>query len=319
MHTGKISEIAYKRSVLKKITSLNDQVQVGVDASCTELEDVTAVISSNCILEWFEGCESYYLQKSLNDIYTKGGIPGSVQIYINIPKDFEEKKLGRIIRNFNAAVEEKHLEIVSCKTYASNINKPIAHINVLGNTKYHFSTQDITENYDVVMAGTLAIGTTTIMSEKYKKKLQEKLHGKFISDCMELKKHIDIKEMTDIALNHQPVYMHNISDGGVFGAIWEVASAVDKGVTADVKKIPVWQESIEVAEIIGYNPYVTDGTGAVLIVIPDGSDLVEDLHDKGFFAEIIGKITSGKDRVVTNGDEKRFLEPPKGDEIYDWL
>ena len=125
--------------------------------------------------------------------------------------------------------------------------------------------------------------------------------------------------MTDIALNHQPVYMHNISDGGVFGAIWEVASAVDKGVTADVKKIPVWQESIEVAEIIGYNPYVTDGTGAVLIVIPDGSDLVEDLQDKGFFAEVIGKITSGKDRVVTNGDEKRFLEPPKGDEIYNWL
>ena len=64
MKTEKISEIAYKRSVLKKVTDKTEGIKVGVDASYIKLEDVTAVMSSNFILSWFKGAEEFYVQKS---------------------------------------------------------------------------------------------------------------------------------------------------------------------------------------------------------------------------------------------------------------
>ena len=82
MKTEKISEIAYKRSVLKKVTDKTEGIKVGVDASYIKLEDVTAVMSSNFILSWFKGAEEFYVQKSINEIYVAGGTPKYLQLEI---------------------------------------------------------------------------------------------------------------------------------------------------------------------------------------------------------------------------------------------
>ena len=43
---------------------------------------------------------------------------------------------------------------------------------------------------------------------------------------------------------------------------------------------------------------------------------VKKLKEKNINAVVIGKITAGNDRIVWNEEEKRFLEPPKSDELY---
>ena len=140
-----------------------------------------------------------------------------------------------------------------------------------------------------------------------------------MDDCLKISEFTDIKKITDIAKEQDILYMHHVSDGGVFAAVWEMVSAVNLGIEIDIKKIPVWQETIEIAEVFDYNPYMIDGTGAVLIAVKDGTALVEKLESAGIYADVIGHITSGRDRVVMNGDERRFLEPPRGDEIYNYL
>ena len=54
----------------------------------------------------------------------------------------------------------------------------------------------------------------------------------------------------------------------------------------------------------------------LLIVTNNGERLVDVLEEKGINASVIGIITSDKNRVLINGDETRFLEPQRGDEIY---
>ena len=56
-----------------------------------------------------------------------------------------------------------------------------------------------------------------------------------------------------------------------------------------------------------------------MIVSPDGYKIVESLNANGIYGEVIGKITDNKNRVVINGDETRYLEPPRGDEIYKFI
>ena len=53
-----------------------------------------------------------------------------------------------------------------------------------------------------------------------------------------------------------------------------------------------------------------------MLAADNGYDLVRVLEEAGIHAAVIGKVTEGNDRVVTNGEETRFLEPPKTDQLY---
>ena len=110
--------------------------------------------------------------------------------------------------------------------------------------------------------------------------------------------------------------MHDVTEGGIFGALWEMAEASGVGLEIDLKKIPVRQETIEVCEFFGVNPYLLISSGSMLMAAEDGNHLVRELEKAGIKATIIGKATTGNDRVLLNEDERRFLEPPKTDELY---
>ena len=48
----------------------------------------------------------------------------------------------------------------------------------------------------------------------------------------------------------------------------------------------------------------------------DGNTIVRELEKQGIHAAVVGKATAGNDRVLYAADERRFLEPPKSDELY---
>ena len=84
----------------------------------------------------------------------------------------------------------------------------------------------------------------------------------------------------------------------------------------DLKKILLKQETVEICEFYDLNPYMLISSGCMLIVTDQANYLVEKLKSEGISAAVIGRITAGNDRIIINEDERRFLEPPKSDELY---
>jgi hydrogenase maturation factor len=117
-------------------------------------------------------------------------------------------------------------------------------------------------------------------------------------------------------MEHGVSAMHDVTEGGVFGALWEMAAASGTGIEVDLKKIPVRQETVEICEYFDINPYMLISSGAMLIATAHGSHLVDRLAAAGIHGAVIGCATSGNDRIIRNGDERRFLEPPKTDELF---
>ena len=115
----------------------------------------------------------------------------------------------------------------------------------------------------------------------------------------------------DIALDHGCIYSHDISRGGVFAALWEMGDALKCGLEVCHDNIPILQETIEICEHTGDNPYMIDGCGAALFVVPDGDHLTDKLYEAGYEASVIGHLTEKSDRVVVHDDERRFLTPPR--------
>ena len=69
-------------------------------------------------------------------------------------------------------------------------------------------------------------------------------------------------------------------------------------------------------EYFDLNPYELMAGGSLLIVAANGGELVRALEEAGVPAAVIGRTTSGNDRIIRHGEESRFLEPANGDEIF---
>ena len=110
--------------------------------------------------------------------------------------------------------------------------------------------------------------------------------------------------------------MHDVTEGGIFGALWEMAEASGIGMEIDLKKIPVRQETIEICEYFDINPYELISSGCMLMAASDGNTIVRELEKAGIHAAVVGKAMEGNDRVLYAAGERRFLEPPKADDLY---
>ena len=64
------------------------------------------------------------------------------------------------------------------------------------------------------------------------------------------------------------------------------------------------------------NPYKLISGGCMLIAAKNGEQLQGMLEKQGIPASLIGRTTSGNDRVLLNGEERRFLEHAQTDEIH---
>ena len=107
----------------------------------------------------------------------------------------------------------------------------------------------------------------------------------------------------------------HVGEGGVFGALWELARRTDAGLEADLKKIPVLQETVEVCELFHINPYQLTSAGCFLMTAPDGEALREKLETAGIRAAVIGRLRPDRDKILRNGEEIRYIDRPAPDEI----
>ncbi len=112
-------------------------------------------------------------------------------------------------------------------------------------------------------------------------------------------------------------YLHDISCGGVYAALWQLGRFADCGFTVHNDRIPIRQETIEVCEALDKNPYLIDGTGGLLIVCDNPEPILGALEEHGIVAALIGRIVKKGERLVAFGDgETRKLAASTGDEIY---
>ena len=131
-----------------------------------------------------------------------------------------------------------------------------------------------------------------------------------------MRDYISVVPEAAVAVNAGVTAMHDVTEGGIFGALWEVGEASGVGIIADLDKIPIRQETIELCEFYDINPYMLISSGSMLIGTPHGNKLVDELAEQGIPAAVIGRATEGNDRIIRSGEETRFLEPAGSDQLY---
>ncbi len=324
MKTGKISETVLKRSVIQQIKKRRTEVSagaaVGQDCAVVELDGNQAlVLSTNPITGTGEDMGLFIVNRAANNLVSLGAEPIGVMSTILLSVETGEAKLKKIVKGLEEAAEALHMEIIGGHTeVTAAVNEPVLCVTGIGKAQksQYLRAGGVSCGQDVVLSKWIGIEGTARLARVKEKELGKQFSDAFIEQAQSLKRYISVIPEAAVAVKSGVSAMHDVSECGVFGALWELAEAACVGLEIDLKKIPVRQETIEVCEAFDVNPYFLTSGGAMLMIADNGHDLARELELNRIPAAVIGKVTNGNDRIVRNGDEVRYLEPPRPENQY---
>ncbi len=89
---------------------------------------------------------------------------------------------------------------------------------------------------------------TSIAAKEKETLLLESFAPSFVETAKKFDQYLSVIPEAKIASEWGVSAMHDITEGGVFGALWEMGSGSGVGLDIDLKAIPIRQETVEVCE-----------------------------------------------------------------------
>ena len=164
---------------------------------------------------------------------------------------------------------------------------------------------------DIVVSKWIGLeGTARLAGENYER-LRERFPARMIEEAAAFDRYLSVIPEAATAMKSGVCGIQAVSRGGIFAGLWEMAEEAGVGLEADLRKIPVRQETIEICEFFGENPYELLSGGCLIMTASDGNALVTALLREGIPAVVIGRTTRGNDRVLYNEGRKQFLNKPR--------
>ena len=321
---GKVPESVLKRSIIKQIKTKRDEILIGagVGEDCAAIEigdDEIFVTSTDPITGTSHDIGTLSVHVTANDIASSGAEVIGVMLSVLLPEGTEEADLKCIMQQVEEVCAKLNIQTVGGHTEVTSVvNQPVITTTGIGKVKRDklITTSGAKPGDDVVVTKWIGLEGTSIIAKEKEEELSRKLAPSLIETAKGFSEYLSVVPDARIAVSVGVSAMHDVTEGGIFGALWEIAEGSGCGLEIDLLDIPVRQETVEICEVFGINPYCLVSSGSMLITTPDGQGVVRSLKAAGINAAVIGKVTKGNDRILRNGDEKRFLEPPKTDELY---
>lgn len=324
MKIGKVSEAVLKRSVMKQIKISRPEVLIGagIGEDCAALHlapDEVFVVSTDPITGTAHEVGSLAIHITANDLASSGAEPVAVLLTILLPENTQESVLKQIMSEITQACETLKIQVAGGHTeVTAAVRQPLVSITGIGKIKKDrmITTGGGRPGQDIVITKWIGLEGTAILAREKEEQLLDKFPVHLVKTAKGLLKYLSVVPESKIAMECGVSAMHDVTEGGIFGALWELAEASGIGLEIDLRKIPIRQETVEICEFFRINPYGLISSGSMLMAADDGNQLVHNLNQAGIPAAVVGKATGGNDRILWNEDEKRYLEPPKTDELY---
>lgn len=330
MNTGKVQESVLKRSVLKYVQKnqkaveqscqLITEAKVGADAALFDISGEGAkALASAVVIGRSRMAVKEALMNACNNLISSGAKAVGAEISIIMPEAVYESELRHMMEEAEAYATAQHITILGGHTMvSSHVEETVVSVTAFGQTG-DWRPAEAKAGMDVVVSKWIGLQGTSRIAQAKKEELEKRLPARMVKEAGAYNRYLSILPEARIAMEHGVCAMHDVSGGGIFRAVWELAEAAETGIRIDLKKIPVKQETIEVCEVFGLNPYELLSGGALLFVTEHGDVLAEKLAQAGILGTVIGKLTDNHDRVVVThteeGEETRFLDRPRTDEI----
>lgn len=323
MRIGKISETVLKRSVLKNIINDNSKIisgpGFGNDGAVISISGKGIAVSTSVVTEKIRNKAFYGINRALNNIFSRNAVPASLTVSILMGEETAEDDLKEVMSETSEICNSLGISLAGGHTEVTDkVKGLIPSFTVIGECRKEYFEPEFKPGTEpaVIMTKYAGMeGTALIAEEKYED-LSEYYNPSVINSAKLLKDCLMAGEEAYAAYDAAPVIVHDISQGGILSALWDISEKTGMGMDIDLRSVPIKQETVEICEYFSLNPYELLSGGALLIITKEEECVMNALEDAGVPAAVIGSLNNGRDRILRNNEIKSFLNRPSADGIY---
>ena len=344
LETGKLDSEVLKKIVFGKITYQRDDVKIrpgiGEDCAVIDFGDYDCVMSTDPISSAVNDIGRLAIHITCNDIASNGVQPLGIMLAVMLPEGTTDDDVEHIMEQAAQTAAEVEVEIIGGHTEVTPaVKQPVIVSTAIGK----------------ILSGKSQSGSGMEPGDYIIMKKSEGLEGSAIAACdhedalrsakaedgsrlfseeeiQTAKGFLDkvsvVKE--GVAAGRVGTHgMHDITEGGILGAVWEMCQISGTGCEVWEDAVPMEPETAKICQYFHVNPLRLISSGSMVIISPEDKKdaLIQAVHEAGVEATVIGVIKPAGDgikmitRTKTCGRDELgricvTIGPPYADEIY---
>ncbi len=323
MKIGKISNELLQTAIFDKMLYERPEVivrpNVGEDCSVLEFgQDENIVLSTDPITGATAHIGKLAVHISCNDVSTAGAEPIGILVTILLPPGSTEEEFITIMEDVTKAARESNIEIIGGHTEVTDaVTRPVVSTTVIGKVKKEdmLATKGALVGQDIILTKWAGLEGTAILANEYEEALTKRLGAEVVAAGKKLGDYLSVVPESLVSRKCAITSMHDATEGGILGALWEVAECAGVGITIEMDAIPVTEATQKICDVFDISPYHLISSGCMIMTTFEGEKCLEELANLNITANIIGQITKAGKYMITAGIQEE-VRPPESDDLY---
>jgi hydrogenase expression/formation protein HypE len=331
---GKIDLDTFTSFLLRRLGKEDKTVlvppQTGVDAAVIDIgDDKVLIIAEDPIFavpgQPWEMFGWYTVHIGASDVAVMGVLPRYMTYSLLMPPKTKDEDFRIIVDAIHQAALELNIAIVGGHTgyypgFAAPTIGGVTVFAVAGKDEY-VTPAGARPDDDVILTKGPAIETAGILAVLRERELLAKYPSSLVEKAKSLCKEMTVVKDCAVAMEAGGVTaMHDATEGGVMGGLFEIASASNVGMEIDESLFIYPDEVRMVCEAFDIDPVAAIAEGSLLIAARPGSsaEILQRLKAAGIDASVIGKATADQQTRTLKRLDGRIdaLEIPKQDPFW---
>lgn len=327
LKAGKLDTELLERIVFKHIKHRREEVLVrpGVGEDCATLDfgEYECVMSTDPITAAISEIGSLAIHITCNDIASNGVEPLGIMLAVMLPVGTTDEEIEEIMKQAAEVAESLGVEIIGGHTEITPaVNRPVIVSTAIGRAVFGASqrAQAMRPGDCILMTKYAGLEGTGIIASDFEKRLSEVLLAEEIIEAKGFLKEVSVVKEGVAAGKVGTAGMHDITEGGVLGAAWELCEIANTGVELQLSNIPVKEVTRKICNYFDIDYLRLISSGCMMIVAhPDQKEaIIEAVKQCDVSIACIGIVKEREaGRVLVQADgHKMDIVPPASDELY---
>ncbi len=264
----------------------------------------------------------YVVRVCANDIVTTGAIPFGFGATVIFPPNCSKAQILAIQDEIDRQCKELEISILGGHTEISSNVKgphPIVAGTMIGFVPSDFYVKrEIHTKNKIIISGTSGMEGTSILARKGHDKLSKQMPERDLNIAAGYINHLSIvNRALTINKTIQPGLIHDATEGGILGALYEAISPTGLGAQINKDQIPVSEVTVQISEILDIDPFQLISSGTmVLVVEEERADECVQILKRSLPVAIVGEVKEPSYGIRL---DHSTIEPPKPDHIIQGL
>lgn len=323
MRVGKLTPVELNQHVFRHLVQRRPEIIVGSalgeDSMLLDLGDSLCVMSTDPITGANRRSGWLAVHVSANDVASNGAEPVCCLMTILAPPDCSMAEIEQVMIDAAKAAEELNIEISGGHTeLTSAVCKIVISTTVVGKASRNhiLKTDGAKAGDDIIVTKTIGLEGTAILAQDAKEVMLQWFSPDDIATAERFINQISVVPEGLVATEFGVHAMHDITEGGLLGAVYEMASGAGLGFELMSHKIPIHPITAAFCSRLDLDVYRFLSSGSMLISCPNGQALVDHLHSKGIDASVIGQFQHNPAKLILENERWIPVIAPEGDELW---